>query len=489
MRKWTMPWKNWPKLLAWAFNALIFTFSLCHSHFSYAQFVQKHTIDPSSDKVALKSTVNITAIAVVDEAGTLPSRTVLVDGEKYQLMLDEHAPTPTYFISLPKPANAISIPKTSGKIDLYTIHSGTPPMLTNGSKTDTHCTEVDAIPQSEWRAGLPEPSPSPSFHSVTHHIVHHTAGSNTNTNYVQVVRDIYLLHTEVNGWDDIGYNFVIAQDGTLFEGRDPGESRSEFEIRGAHFCGKNTGTFGVALLGNYETAQLTEATRERLVNLLSFSLSELEIHPLSSSTHRGVDLDAISGHRDGCATLCPGRNVYNLLPEVRSEVLESLQHCNETLVLSYAVNQNIIAPGESIIFENTSEGYESFRWKFEGGSPELSDLDNPEVTYQRTGTYSVTLYGHLGNQVDSLIVTDNIRVEGDVPEPEVFPNPMEIGGSFQIEFFDEIETIYVYELSGKLVAQYEPEENIQYQAPDRVGFYTIVIETSTQTFAKKLIIR
>ncbi len=489
MRKWTMPWKNWPKLSAWACKTLLLFFGLGYTLFSNAQFVQKHTIDPSSDPVALKSTGIITAVAIIGDDTTVPTRTIIIDDTKYELELDIHAPRPTYFLSLPVPTHSITVPRVSSKTELFTIHSGTSPDLTTRGKNESHCTEIDAIPQSEWRAGLPDPDPSPSFHTVTHHIVHHTAGSNSNTNYVQVVRDIYLFHTEINGWSDIGYNFVIAQDGTLFEGRDPGGSRSEFDVRGAHFCGKNTGTFGVALLGNYQTALLTEETRETLVNLLGFSLAELAIHPLSREVHRGVELDAISGHRDGCATLCPGENVYDLLPEIRLEVLESLQNCSETLRLSYTTTGQIIGPGESVTFENTSIGYASYRWKFDGGSPELSEAEAPEVTYQRNGLYSVTLYGQLGSQVDSLVVMDHIRVEGESPEPKAFPNPIAIGAPFQIEFFEDITSVYIYSLSGKLAAQYTPLENEPYQAPSRPGFYTIVIETATESFANKMVVR
>lgn len=489
MRKWTLLWKNWQKSSAWAFKCLLFTCCFSLFHFSNAQFVQKHTIDPGTGSFALKSINIITAVAIVDDHATAPTRTVLINGTKYQLELDVHAPRPTYFLSLPEPATSVTIPDLQAKMDFYTIHSGTPPVLIQGSKSETHCTRVEAIPQSEWRAGLPAPVASPSFHTVTHHIVHHTAGSNSNTNYTQVVRDIYLLHTEVNGWDDIGYNFVIAQDGTLYEGRDPGDGRSEFEVRGAHFCAKNTGTFGVALLGNYETAQLTHETRERLVSLLSFSLSDLGIHPLGSSDHRGENLRAISGHRDGCATLCPGRNVYQLLPDIRTEVFESMQHCSETLVLDYAVDRRSINTGETIFFENTSTGYESYRWAFEGATPTSSESNSPEVTYNSPGMFTVRLYGQLGNQTDSLVVENSIQVEGEFPEPVVYPHPLDIGTPFQIDYTGEVKTISLYALSGQLVAQYQPDENTNYQAPAIPGFYTLVIETTDETFAHKLVVR
>ncbi len=486
MRKWTLLWKNWPKSSAWAFKFLLFVCGIGIAQFSSAQFVQKHSIEATTNQVALKSDVKITAVAIIDKTTSASSRTILIGNTKYQLELDTHAPQPTYFVSLPEPASALTLPKVPGKIDVYTIHSGTPPIIL--SKSDANCTEVNAIPQSDWRAGLPTPNASPSFHTVTHHIVHHSAGSNSNANYVQVVRDIYLLHTEVNGWDDIGYNFVISQDGTLFEGRDPGPNGSEFEVRGAHFCGKNTGTFGVALLGNYQTAQLTSESRETLVNLLTFSLSELEIQPLSSSNHRGVDLDAISGHRDGCATLCPGSNLYPLLPEIRNEVSESLVSCVGILELSFLATQ-MVSVDEEVAFENTSVGYESYSWKFQGGSPVITSLETPVVTYQKSGLYDVTLYGHAGNQTDSLVATEYIQVEDQNQELVVSPNPVSMGASLNVEFSEDLIQINLFELSGKHVGQYQPSELTSLPAPDRKGIYLIVIETSIETFTQKLIVR
>jgi len=245
----------------------------------------------------------------------------------------------------------------------------------------------------------------------------------------------------------------------------------------------------MALLGNYETALLTDEARERLVSLLSFSFTELRLHPLSSSDHRGENLRAISGHRDGCATLCPGRNVYELLPEIRNEVLESLQHCRETLVLNYAVDRQNITTGDRILFENTSTGYEAYRWTFEGGTPESSEAAMPEIAYNNPGLFSVTLYGTLGNQVDSLVVMNSIQVEGTFPAPNVYPHPLNIGTPFQIDFTGDLQNIYLYSLSGQLVARYQPSEDTRYQAPAIAGFYTLVMETTSETFAQKFVVR
>ena len=95
--------------------------------------------------------------------------------------------------------------------------------------------------------------------------MHHSAGSTFDTNYTAVVRSYYLLHTEVNGWDDIGYNYLIARDGSIFAGRDP-QNRTgvaQDNVHGAHFCGKNDYTMGICVIGDFTSqAPAAEAPKK-----------------------------------------------------------------------------------------------------------------------------------------------------------------------------------------------------------------------------------
>jgi len=186
----------------------------------------------------------------------------------------------------------------------------------------------EAVLQSSWRSGLLAPQYSRSFTDVTHLIIHHSAESDTNTNYTQVVRDIYLYHTEVNGWSEIGYNFLVAQDGTIFNGRDP-EKGDQDNVRGAHFCGANTNTMGICLLGNFETTQPSLTNLKSLEAILTFKANKEKIDPLASCQHSKGFLPNIAGHRDGCATLCPGENIYRQLGDIRSSVANQLDDCGE----------------------------------------------------------------------------------------------------------------------------------------------------------------
>ena len=161
-------------------------------------------------------------------------------------------------------------------------------------------------------------------------IVHHTAGSNdyTRAQSAAIVRGIELYHVLGNGWNDIGYNFLVDRFGTVYEGRGGGIDQN---VVGAHAQGFNVGTVGVALIGNFQSAAPTTAQSDALVRLLAWRLDVAHVDPGSRVLYtsggnfkfragRVVTLRAISGHRDTGPTECPGARAYALLPELTRRV-------------------------------------------------------------------------------------------------------------------------------------------------------------------------
>ena len=257
--------------------------------------------------------------------------------------------------------------------DLFSIQSGESPdtrSRTAKEELTLDCTDpIEFVPQSTWREGLPVPDYTRSFHQVFHNIVHHSAGSNTNTNYAQVVRDIYIFHTQINGWSDIGYNYLIGQDGTIFAGRDPGTGSQDM-VRGAHFCGANSGTLGICLLGNFETATPTSEAWASLESLLTFQLINQGLDPFDSFSHPLGTLGSITGHREGCATLCPGENVFSQLQQLRFSLASMIEECQPMEpTLSFEAD-TLVGVKETVVYENTSKGYDTYRWILEGAFPQ-----------------------------------------------------------------------------------------------------------------------
>jgi uncharacterized protein (TIGR03437 family) len=182
---------------------------------------------------------------------------------------------------------------------------------------------------------------APQYTTVTHLIVHHTAGANTATDWAAVVRSIWVLHVQGNGWNDIGYNYLIDPNGLLYEGRAGGDG-----VLGAHFSGVNGGTMGVSTMGTYSTVAPSDPAVAMLTAMLAWQAAKWNIEPAGQSLHTssGLILNHIAGHRDAglsphatSTTECPGNALYARLPDVRSSVRTTLRGaCPQTVSpLSY----------------------------------------------------------------------------------------------------------------------------------------------------------
>jgi hypothetical protein len=187
------------------------------------------------------------------------------------------------------------------------------------------------VPRLGWRANEAIRRAQPSYaSSVRYSIVHHTAGSNTYApgESAAIVRAIQTYHVKGNGWNDIGYNFLVDKYGQVFEGRYGGIDKN---VVGAHAEGFNTGSVGVAVLGEYTSLAVTTQAREALARLLAWRLDYAHVDPLTIlSVPSGgnarfpsgipVFLRAVSGHRDTGFTDCPGTALYNLLNGIAGDV-------------------------------------------------------------------------------------------------------------------------------------------------------------------------
>ncbi|MDQ3066581.1 MAG: N-acetylmuramoyl-L-alanine amidase, partial [Actinomycetota bacterium] len=180
------------------------------------------------------------------------------------------------------------------------------------------------VPRVGWMADEKirrgNPSIAPALRVA---LVHHTAGSNgyTAAQSPAIVKAIQLYHVKGNGWNDIGYNFLVDRFGTVFEGRHGGIERN---VVGAHAEGFNTGSVGVALLGQYGSLAVAASAREALARLLAWRLDVAHADPASTLSFISggnarfpagipVFLRTVSGHRDTGFTDCPGNALYNLL--------------------------------------------------------------------------------------------------------------------------------------------------------------------------------
>jgi N-acetylmuramoyl-L-alanine amidase len=181
------------------------------------------------------------------------------------------------------------------------------------------------VPRASWGAdeAIVRATPS-SVDRLLFAVVHHTAGKSpaTPAESAALVRGIQRYHVLSNGWNDIGYNFLVDGFGQVFEGRGGGIDRN---VIGAHALGFNTGSTGVAVLGNFEKEVPTAELESTLAQLLAWRLDVGHVDPLAavaavSTSGASRTLRAISGHRDTGATACPGANLYPLLDGLAEQV-------------------------------------------------------------------------------------------------------------------------------------------------------------------------
>lgn len=162
-------------------------------------------------------------------------------------------------------------------------------------------------------------------------VVHHTVNIN---NYspdqaYQVIRSIYAYHTKSLGYCDIAYNFLVDRFGRVFEGRFGGVDKT---VQGAHALAFNTKTTGIALVGNFESAVPSSAAINSLEALIAWKFGKHRVNPTTAvfyntngnSKHPAGAVyfpSRIVGHRDTWSTVCPGRFLFNRLPEIRASVI------------------------------------------------------------------------------------------------------------------------------------------------------------------------
>ncbi|MEU6314132.1 peptidoglycan recognition protein [Streptomyces sp. NPDC047014] len=158
--------------------------------------------------------------------------------------------------------------------------------------------------------------------------VHHSASGN---NYAckdapAVLRSLYRYHVVSSGWRDFGYNFAVDKCGTVYEGRAGGVSKP---VLGAHTMGFNTDSMGIAVLGTYTSSAPPAVAVDAVARLTAWKLGLFGRDPRAKTTlksgggnrfpkGRNVSLNVISGHRDGFATECPGKQLYGRLGTART---------------------------------------------------------------------------------------------------------------------------------------------------------------------------
>ena len=349
--------------------------------------------------------------------------------------------------------------------------------------------------------------PTPASTVVTHLIVHHSAGPSSSNDWQAVVRAIWDFHVNVNGWDDIGYNWLIDPDGILYQGRAD-------NVLGAHFCGTNGGTMGVCVLGDFQNNDPAQEALLELEQLLAWKSCDASIDPLATAYHpsSGLNLHRISGHRDGCSTECPGDHLYPLLPQLRQAVRNRMDNlcaappsapAAPTQLMASLVNPNLVqlswtdnADNETgFILERSEDNNSSYAQlavmpENTVAFDDLSVLPGTAYYYrvQATAPGASSAYS---NEV--WVFTGPTAIQDHNPENAItlFPNPAKEEFTLRVDVPGFIHgTVQILDLNGRVVAN-KPITGGNNKFSTRTmanGLYLLKISTDQISSFRKLII-
>jgi len=121
---------------------------------------------------------------------------------------------------------------------------------------------------------------TPFKQTPTYLVLHHEAGQGT-------VEQIHKYHLS-KGWSGIAYHAYVRRDGSVYAGR-------PLDKCGGHCSGYNNCSIGICFEGNFETETMTQKQMTGGVKAIGEILAK---YPSLK----------IVGHKELCATACPGKN-------------------------------------------------------------------------------------------------------------------------------------------------------------------------------------
>jgi len=161
------------------------------------------------------------------------------------------------------------------------------------------CANTERVLRSEWGARPPSynigalPN-KPVGMAFVHHTV--TAACTTKDACMAQMRSIQNFHMDGNGWPDVGYNWLVGEDGRAYEGRG-------WDKIGAHTLGYNDVGVAVSVIGDYTGRVPNAAAQAAVQNTFDCAIQQ----GILQANHE------LFGHRDAGCTACPGDSLYPLI--------------------------------------------------------------------------------------------------------------------------------------------------------------------------------
>ncbi|PIO16196.1 hypothetical protein AB205_0060950, partial [Aquarana catesbeiana] len=165
------------------------------------------------------------------------------------------------------------------------------------------CTTIHAqrcptiVSRSQWGGRSPTCRSRLST-PVPNAVIHHTEGAfcNSQATCSAQVRNIQNYHMNTQKWCDIGYNFLVGEDGRVYEGRG-------WTTLGAHARSYNPISIGISFIGSFTNRAPNSAALNAARQLIACGVPRNFIR----SNY------VLKGHRNVNPTSCPGNSLYRVI--------------------------------------------------------------------------------------------------------------------------------------------------------------------------------
>ena len=229
----------------------------------------------------------------------------------------------------------------------------------------------------------------------------------------------------------------------------------------------------------------------------------LGIDPFSEQFHApsGKTLQGVVGHRDGCNTECPGENLYQLLPTLRSAVAGELSRGCNALPAPSGFQVNAGNQGNQLNWELYNPPADRMLIERSSGSPlnwqNLDDVDGQERSYlDAQAPQDEEVWYRIRSLVDGSLspYSSEVKVNAssstkerlaDRAEPRLVSNPSATQMLKVDGLKDPINMAFISDANGRTVKELRgdrPEWTIN-GAPLSRGTYWLVIHCGNEWYS------
>ncbi|MCB0616857.1 MAG: T9SS type A sorting domain-containing protein, partial [Phaeodactylibacter sp.] len=235
------------------------------------------------------------------------------------------------------------------------------------------------------------------------------------------------------------------------------------------------------------------------------------IDPLGKAFHpsSNLTLDNISGHRDGCATACPGDAFYPMLSDVRQSVAGHIASSCAPIGAPQQLSATALSETEALLeWTDISDNETAFLVErsqtFNGGYEEIASAGENVTTYEDTGLQPQTGYYYRVRSVNeqdtsiysnkAFVFTQVVGLDGPLGAEHVrlFPNPTrnqlrvtldsELSGTVYLRLFDATgRQAWNTEMQGGQWTREVPMEHLP------TGLYLLQLQHDEVTTAYKIV--